>query len=119
MASEVPLLRHGVLRFVLVSRATFSRGPLNPNWRSLRRFLDARAERGAGPARDTVLLVKAIGIVFTRRTWRVVLAQGNATTDGGGGAEIASGRLRGVGAKGERLSEASTVSHTGEPEKST
>jgi hypothetical protein len=29
------------------SRATFSRGPLNSNWRSLRRFLDARAERAA------------------------------------------------------------------------
>ena len=30
----------------------------------MRRFLDARAERAAGRARDTVLLSKRIGIVF-------------------------------------------------------
>ena len=41
----------------------------------MRRFLDARAERAAGRARDTVLLSKRIGIVFAERTWRVVLVQ--------------------------------------------
>jgi len=39
----------------------------------VRRFLDARAERAAGRARDTVLLSKRIGIVFAQRTWRGLL----------------------------------------------
>ena len=42
----------------------------------MRRFLDARAERAAGRARDTVLLSKTIGIVFAQRTWNGVLAKG-------------------------------------------
>ena len=42
----------------------------------MRRFLDARAERAAGRARDTVLLSKRIGIVFAQRTWRALLAEG-------------------------------------------
>ncbi len=42
----------------------------------MRRFLDARAERAAGRARDTVLLSKRIGIVFAQRTWRGLLAEG-------------------------------------------
>jgi hypothetical protein len=41
----------------------------------VRRFLDARAERAAGRARDTVLLSKRIGVVFAQRTWRGLLAQ--------------------------------------------
>ncbi len=40
----------------------------------MRRFLDARAERAAGRARDTVLLVNRF-VVFPKGTWRVVLAQ--------------------------------------------
>jgi len=41
----------------------------------VRRFLDARVERAAGRARDTVLLSKRIGIEFAQRTWRGLLAQ--------------------------------------------
>src|SRR5271156_3959670 len=44
----LPVHRAGRAALCLHSRATFSRGPLNPNWRSQRRFLDARAERAAG-----------------------------------------------------------------------
>src|SRR5260370_37408649 len=36
-------------------RNFFPRGPLKPNWRAVRRFLDARAERAAGRAKDTRL----------------------------------------------------------------
>ncbi len=39
----------------------------------MRRFLDARVERAAGRARDTVLLVNRF-VVFPKGTWRVVLA---------------------------------------------
>jgi len=60
----------------------------------VRRFLDARAERAAGRARDTVLLIKRIGIVFAQRTWRVVLAQRTPPL------RAAAKRRRGVGQAG-------------------
>jgi hypothetical protein len=43
------VIGQGVLSVAFIPAQHFSRGPLNPNWRSLRRFLDARAERAAGP----------------------------------------------------------------------
>src|SRR5216683_6272219 len=72
-----PASRHRAGRAALCfhHRATFFRAALTPqNWRAVRRFLDARAERAAGRARDTVLLVNRF-VVFPKVTWRVVLAQ--------------------------------------------
>ena len=45
-----------------------------PNWRAVRRFLDARAERAAGRARDTVCLVIGSS-VFPKGPWHGVLAK--------------------------------------------
>jgi len=62
----LPVIGQGVLRFAFITARHFSRGPLNPNWRSQRRFLDARAERAAGRAR----------VKRPVRGWRGVLAKG-------------------------------------------
>ncbi len=81
----------------------------------MRRFLDARAERAAGRARDTVLLVKATGIVFARRTWRVVLVGANATTESGAKRRYRVADQGVLGSVRNAGTGASTVSHSGEP----
>jgi hypothetical protein len=70
-----------VLRVAFIPAQHFSRGPLNPNWRSQRRFLDARAERAAGRAR-----AKAARNGLARRA-----SAATATTESGVEAEIAGG----------------------------
>ena len=80
------------------------------NGRAVRRFLDARAERAAGRARDTVLLVKAIGIAFARRTWRGLLAQRTPPRRAARSGDTVWSIIRGLwGARG--------VSHSAAPRK--
>jgi hypothetical protein len=57
----------------------------------VRRFLDARAERAAGRARDTLLLSKRIGICVRTAKLARLASAASATNESGGEAEIAGG----------------------------
>jgi hypothetical protein len=63
----------------------------------VRRFLDARAERAAGRARDTLLLSKRIGICVRTAKLARLASAASATNESGGEAEIAGGVGCGVG----------------------